>query len=471
MITAVGGDALEWMTPLPLSPAAADYVRKLPSVPASGADRLAFFQDYLENADPLLAQDAYDEFARAPYSLLEQLGPRMNHAKLVEWVTNMEVNPSRRRLYLTMLGVCGDKRDLPMLEEMLQSDIGVKKPVVDAVVACGLAMHGPISLPMISEIVSLDERRKKLGLDAIVACYLTLRGGDGLDLIDQRFLENHNVEYAYVYSTIMALRFHGESTNVLPKPRLLQSMRLLLDNSDFADQVIPDLARWEDWSVMDRLVAMFKAGDEKSYIRPPVVTYLTVASEQPGDVGDRAKAAMSELEKLDPDGVKKARNMMAFGFLARARAAATPSTATRADAAASGAANAKPAAQPSKDARDAAKADQSSAGFGASAADASGDSNVKPGDIPDPTKYGKRAAIEPAAAGSAAEPAAPLKVDLADGEPARATEPVVEAKGPASADDIVSEFPYRERWAVGLPLAGVALLVGVFWTILRRGPM
>ena len=44
-------------------------------------------------------------------------------------------------------------------------------------------------------------------------------------------------------------------------------MRLLLDNPDFADQVIPDLARWEDWSVMDRLVEMFKAGDEKSYVR------------------------------------------------------------------------------------------------------------------------------------------------------------------------------------------------------------
>ena len=34
----------------------------------SGADRLAFFQEYLEHEDPLLAQDAYDEFARAPYA-------------------------------------------------------------------------------------------------------------------------------------------------------------------------------------------------------------------------------------------------------------------------------------------------------------------------------------------------------------------------------------------------------------------
>jgi hypothetical protein len=470
MITGIGSDTLEWMTPLPLSPAAADYVRKLPSVPSTGADRLAFFQAYLENADPLLAQDAYDEFARAPYATLDQLGPHMDHGKLVQWVASSEVNPSRRRLYLTMLGVCGDKRDLPMLEEMLKSDIGQKKPIVDEMVACGLALHGPISLPMLSEMVSLDERRKKLGLDAIVACYLTLRGGDGLDLIDERFLENRNVEYAYVYSTIMALRFHGESTNVLPKPRLLQSMRLLLDNPDFADQVIPDLARWEDWSIMDRLVAMFKAGDDKSYVRPPVVTYLTVASEQPGEVGKQATAAMAELEQLDPEGVKKARNMMAFGFLARARASAGQNTTT--SSAANMSASKSISAAASGSTNDAAKADLASAGFVASAADVTTEEKTSGKDIPDPASFGdKTGAIDSQPSPSADAPtvATPLKIDLSAGKLPPATDAII-AHVPSAADnDPPSEESHRRPLAIGLPLAAVALLVGLFWTILRRG--
>ena len=66
------------------------------------------------------------------------------------------------------------------------------------------------------------------------------------------------------------------------RPRLLSSMRLLLDNPDFADQVILDLSRWEDWSVLDRVVDMFKKSDAKGFVRQPVVSYLTVASEQPG---------------------------------------------------------------------------------------------------------------------------------------------------------------------------------------------
>ncbi len=201
-----------------------------------------------------------------------------------------------------------------MLESMIASDFEAMKPELQQLTCTGLAMGGPIALPVWVEMVQQEERRKKLGLDALVACYLILRGPDGLDLVEKRFLKNPHAEYTHIYSTIMALRFHGdENTGVVPRDRLLASMRLLLDNPDFADQVILDLSRWEDWSVLDRLVEMFKTSDAKGYVRQPVVSYLTVASEQPGDVGVRAKAAMAELEKLDPETVKTARSLMAFG--------------------------------------------------------------------------------------------------------------------------------------------------------------
>jgi hypothetical protein len=350
-----------------------------------------------------------------------------------------------------------------MLEEMLKSDIAEKKPVVDAMVSCGLALHGPMCLPVVSEMVSLDERRKKLGLDAIVACYLTLRGGDGLDLVDERFLKNPNVEYAYVYSTIMALRFHGESTEVLPKPRLLASMRLLLDNPDFADQVIPDLARWEDWSIMDRLVAMFKAGDEKSYVRSPVVTYLTVASEQPGDVGKRAAAALAELERLDPKAVKNAKNMMAFGFLARARAGSgTTSAATRAD---SKAATQSARAGEKDDTAKAVQAEMASAGFEASAADAKADETVSAKDIPDPASFDS-AKQEKQETANATEQPAPIKIDLAAAEPPSPVQRAAEILGPPLQPVVAS---YSRSLVIGVPLAAMVLLVGLFWAILRRG--
>jgi hypothetical protein len=442
LISGIGveNDQLEWTTPLPLSATAIDYIRKLPDTSVSGMARLQFVQDYLENDDPLLAQDAYDEFARAPYSDLHLLKGHMAHDRLVGWIQSPDVNPSRRRLYLTMLGVCGDERDVPMLEELIESDYSAKKPLVEQLVAVGQALGGPIGLGVWNEMLDLEERQKKLGLDASIACYLTLRGPDGLDLIDERFLKNPQVEYTHAYMTIMALRFHGEESDVVPKPRLLASMRLLLDNPDFADQVIPDLARWEDWSVLDRLVAMYKQGDEKSYIRQPVVTYLTVASEQPGDVGTRAKAALADLERLDPEGVKRARSLMAFGFLARARDAKPAATGAQ-----------RPAAETAANANE---------GFAAGAADEA-EEDADPSGIPNPAGYDE----------APEEIATPANEPAADDVEQPAGEAVPEKPTPHLVEPPLTPLEYSRPVVIGVPLASALVLATVYLLILRWGAM
>jgi hypothetical protein len=438
---AVENDAIEWTTPLPLSATALEYVQQLPSVPTSGGERLEFFQKYLENADPLLAQDAYDEFARAPYTALHDLKPHMHREQLVEWIQSPDVNPSRRRLYLTMLGVSGDERDLPMLESMIKSDYSKKKPVLEQMVALGNSLGGPFALDMWTEMVDLEERQKKLGLDAAIGCYLVLRGPDGLDLIDERFLKNPKVEYTHAYMTIMALRIIGEETHAVPKERLLESMRLLLDNPEFAEQVIPDLARWEDWSVMDKLVDMYKKGDEKSYVRPPVVTYLTVASEQPGDVGTRAKAALEELERLDPEGVKKARSLMAFGFLARARS--TQPTLTGAQ---------RPDAKDPTD--DSNESTAAAEGFLASAADRATENEDASG-IPTPPGY--------------------VEVPPADDDEIDATESDTEETIAAEPIEQIADAPqpatFSRPLVIAVPLAAACGLMAIYWLILRWGAM
>ncbi len=264
---------LAWSTPTLLSERSEQYVRKILKLPKEGSDRIAFFQDYLEDTDEMLARDAYDEFARAPYDQVEALKGRMNHAQLVAWIKNPDIPASRRRLYLTMLGVCGDRSDADMLEGMLRS----------------------------------DDRRLKGGLDALIACYLRLRKEDGLPLIEELFLKEKKAEYADTYSAIMALRFHGEQTDVIPKSRIVKSMHHMLDRPELADLVIVDLARWEDWSVMDRLVELFKKADDKSsWVRVPVVRYLMACPK------DEAKKQLKELEKIDAGAVRRAKTFFPF---------------------------------------------------------------------------------------------------------------------------------------------------------------
>jgi hypothetical protein len=99
----------------------------------------------------------------------------------------------------------------------------------------------------------------------------------------------------------MAIRFHGSEGGVIESKRLVKSLHPMLDRPELADLVIPDLAKWEDWSVMDKLFNLYKTANEKnSWVRVPVVNYLR-ACPLP-----KAKELLAECEKIDPAAVKRA---------------------------------------------------------------------------------------------------------------------------------------------------------------------
>lgn len=267
MLTGVDPPELMWSSPLPVTKRSEDYLLKLTKLPEDGVEQLMFFQEYLEDEDDLLARDAYDEFAVAPYAQVQALGPKMHHDQLIQWIKDAEVASDRRRLYLTMLGVCGDDKDVPMLEAMLKS----------------------------------TQKSTRGGLDALIACYLTLHGAEGLPVVNKLFLDNPKSEYADTYAAIMALRFHGTETDVIPKDQLVTSLHHVLKRPQLADLVIPDLARWGDWSQIDSLVDLFKSAEAgNNWVRVPVINYLR-ACPLPA-----AEAALTELEKVDPAAVRRA---------------------------------------------------------------------------------------------------------------------------------------------------------------------
>jgi hypothetical protein len=258
---------IAWSTPMKVSEKAISYLRGLETLPEKGADRLAYFQSFLEDDDNTLARDAYDEFARAPYSEIIDLKDRIDHDQVVAWIKTPEIPANRRRLYLVLLSVCGGDKDVAMLEDMLRS----------------------------------DDRKTRAGLDAMIGCYLTLTGPQGMPLIEDLFLKNKEAEYADTYAAIMALRFHGTETDIIPRERILGGLRHMLQRPQLADLIIPDLARWEDWSQVDQLVKLFKeADDSSSWVRVPVINYLRACPKP------EAKEHIKELEKIDPDAVKRA---------------------------------------------------------------------------------------------------------------------------------------------------------------------
>ena len=130
---------------------------------------------------------------------------------------------------------------------------------------------------------------------------MLLTGEEGLAKVEQAFFQDTDVEYADTYAAIMAIRFHGSEVDVIPRTRLTKSLRYMLDRPDLADLVIPDLAKWEDWSVMGKLVDLFVTADENSsWVRVPVINYLRAC---PLPI---AKEKIEFLKTVDPDSVKRA---------------------------------------------------------------------------------------------------------------------------------------------------------------------
>ncbi|MEZ6136046.1 MAG: hypothetical protein R3C53_14185 [Pirellulaceae bacterium] len=283
MIMGVDPPDMLWSSPLPVSPTNMDYVRAVSALPAKDSlARLRFYIRHLEHAESFIARDTYDEFASAPYAEIKTLKPDMDRGQLLKWIQDTNIPPDRKRLYLVMLGVCGQAEDAKLLEELLRS----------------------------------DDPNRRAGLDSMIACYATLKGDAGLALIDELFLANKQSQYADTYAAIMALRFHGTEGGVIDKKRILKSMQLILERPELADLVIPDLARWEDWSQVDKLVELFKGADEKSsWVRVPVINYLR-ACPLP-----EASAKIEELKELDPAAFKRATS-----FFPIPKAAAAEST-------------------------------------------------------------------------------------------------------------------------------------------------
>jgi hypothetical protein len=217
------------------------------------------------------------------------LKDKMRHEQIVARVQDPQLPTSRRRLYLVMLSACGGPADVPLLEGLIRS----------------------------------SDRKFRESLDAMIGCYLLLKGPAGMPLVEDLFLKNRKAEYADTYSAVTALRFHGTETNALPRDRLLEGLRYLLDRPQLADLVIPDLARWQDWSVMERLVRLFKEAEAgSSWVRVPVINYLRMCPDP------KAQQYIEELKAIDPEAVKRANVFLPFGG-AKPAAPAAPDQGTR----------------------------------------------------------------------------------------------------------------------------------------------
>jgi hypothetical protein len=218
------GTTIEWASPLEVTETSFNYVAQAPSPEVPTTKRLAYYVKFLEYPDQMISNDAYGEFANAPYADITQLADSLPREKVRGWITNKDTPATRMGLYGLLVGLCGNQDDAKILEKKI--------------------------------LEKTEDFR--LGIDGLMSGYLLLTGDKGLSVLDEHKLKNRDVPFSETYAAMQALRFMWKSSEGrIEKSRLRASMRILLDRPELADLVIADLARWKDWEIQDRLMELY----------------------------------------------------------------------------------------------------------------------------------------------------------------------------------------------------------------------
>jgi hypothetical protein len=277
-----GGAVIDWGSPMEVTKDSFAYMKNAPKPEVPTVDRLKYFLKYLEHSDQMISTDAYGEFANAAYGDITPLAKEMPREQLRKWIVDPQVSPSRLGLYGLLLGLSGTEEDIPVLE----------KKILDA------------------------GEEFRLGVDGIMGGYLLLTGNQGLSMLDEKKLANKKAPFSETYAAMQALRFMWQyGDNRIAAERLRESMRLLLDRPELADLVIADLARWKDWSVQDRLMALYGKDEyDIPSIKRAVVRFMLASTKDiPEGSGDapahvvKGQKALAELEAKDPKTVSEAK--------------------------------------------------------------------------------------------------------------------------------------------------------------------
>jgi hypothetical protein len=245
-------DSLEWGSPLEVTKQSYSYIVDAPAADAKPEKRLSYYLKFLENADRLIADDAYAEFANAPYKDIAPLAKQFPRESLRKWLVSPDVPATRMGLYGLMLGLCGTDEDVALMQAKINE----------------------------------NTEGFRLGIDGVIAGYLLLTGEPGLEKIEKSKLDVHKIQqkevpFSETYAALQALRFHWTYGNGrIPPDRLRASMRLALDCPEISDLAIGDLMRWKDWTIHARLMEMYDA-EEYSVptIKRAIIRYMIASTK------------------------------------------------------------------------------------------------------------------------------------------------------------------------------------------------
>lgn len=255
-------EAWSWQC-TPVTETSWGYFVRAPSLRQPASERLRYFARYLEHPEALIAADALMEFAHASYDDVASMSDALPMEALRRWIVDEGVAGERKGFYGLALGLA---------------------PAAD---------DQRINRRLLWELIERPADDFRAGFDGILGGYLVLAGESGLDAIEERFLADRQSADGDVRHVMSALRFYYEFGDEIAAERLQSALRRLLERPEFTAAAVTDLARWQDWSLIDRMPALFERDDAfQSATRRAAVGYLLACPQAAAsDVLNNLRAA------------------------------------------------------------------------------------------------------------------------------------------------------------------------------------
>lgn len=262
--TLVNGQ-LHYTSGVPASAATLNYLTgavKLDTDSAEPTARLAYFFKHLSSPDPVVAADAFVEFARTPDADIAASAKYFDAAVLRKLITDEKTPSERLGVFAFLLGVCGTADDAAFLAGLLKA-----QPLAERV-------------------------REAFG--GLLAGYILLAPRDGW-AFTTALLADTKQPFSIRLSSINTVRFFQATRGAEYKAEILQCCAALLPEGDLADQAIEDLRRWGYWELTPEVLAQFpKPTHAAPIVRRSIVRYALCCPRE------EARAFIATLRATDP---------------------------------------------------------------------------------------------------------------------------------------------------------------------------
>lgn len=234
--------------------------------------RFTFFFQYLEHDDPEIAEDAYKEFAKAPYEEVEAAREGYDPAKLRQWLTDPGVPSYRIGLYGLLLGLSGKGEDAAFLKGLIDQ----------------------------------EDDRLLYGIDGIFAGYALLRPQEGAKLVLD-VIGDPETPFKRRYAALATVRFLLSDFKEADRATILQRLVDSLSIVDTADLIIDDLRRHAASETFADVFALREDPRYQSSVIQRSILRMALSLDVPP-----AKAVVQAFERDHPEWIAEENQNLSF---------------------------------------------------------------------------------------------------------------------------------------------------------------